>query len=195
MKCLEYPFDSAWILKKKRGIRRELLAQKRDRVKKKIAVLGGSTVSEVIDILELFLLDAGIEPLFYQSEYGRYYEEAVFPNEKLKEFQPDLIYVHTSLRNLQNEPVIADDMAGIDAKISEEMHKFTSVWDHLWETYHCPIIQNNMELPANRLLGNQDGVFCQPILCGKSISAWRSMHASMNIYISMTWNIWHPGLD
>lgn len=35
------------------------------------------------------------------------------------------------------------------------------MWDHLYETYHCPVIQNNMELPLYRLLGNQDGVLPQ----------------------------------
>ncbi|MBP1567523.1 MAG: HAD family hydrolase, partial [Oscillospiraceae bacterium] len=71
MKTLSYPFDSSYILKKKRSIKKELLASGTGRIKKKIAVLGGSTTNEIVNILELFLLDQGIEPEFYQSEYAQ----------------------------------------------------------------------------------------------------------------------------
>ena len=58
---LTYPFDPQAILKKRKAIRRELLAADTPRIKKKIAVLGGSTTHDIISILELFLLDFGIE--------------------------------------------------------------------------------------------------------------------------------------
>ena len=68
---LKYPFDSEWILKKKKGIRRELLASDQSFLEKKIAVLGGSTTSDIVKILDLFLLNAGIKAEFYESEYNK----------------------------------------------------------------------------------------------------------------------------
>lgn len=62
MKELEYPFDSGYLLKKKRSIKRQLLSDGSVRIKKKIAVLGGSTTNDIINMLELFLLNYGIEP-------------------------------------------------------------------------------------------------------------------------------------
>ena len=41
MKELMYPFDSRYILKNRKKIRKELLSDKSERLKKKIAVLGG----------------------------------------------------------------------------------------------------------------------------------------------------------
>ena len=61
MKELEYPFDSEYILKKKKSIRKELLKQEGTFLKKKIAVLGGSTTSDMIKVLDLFLLNQGIQ--------------------------------------------------------------------------------------------------------------------------------------
>ncbi len=90
---LTYPFDPQTILKKRKSIRRELLASGEQRIKKKIAVLGGSTTHDVISILELFLLDFSIEPEFYESEFGLFYEDAMFSGE-LEAFAPDLIYIH-----------------------------------------------------------------------------------------------------
>ena len=92
---LSYPFDPQAILKKRKSIRRELLASGEPRIKKKIAVLGGSTTHDIISVLELFLLDFGIEPEFYESEFGLYYEDAMFGGD-LRDFAPDLIYIHRS---------------------------------------------------------------------------------------------------
>lgn len=71
MDCFQYPLDTEQLLRKKRRIRRELMAQNPHPLKKKIAILGGSTTNEVADQLGLFLLQYGIEAEFYQSEYGQ----------------------------------------------------------------------------------------------------------------------------
>ena len=91
MKELDFPFDNAYIMRKKRGLRKELLADGSVRIKKKIAVLGGSTTDHIVSALELFLLNFGIEPVFYQSEYNKFYEDAVFGNSELDSFSPDII--------------------------------------------------------------------------------------------------------
>lgn len=64
---LTYPFDSSEILKKRKQIKRELIENRPYNIKKKIAVLGGSTTHDIIEILELFLLNYGICPEFYES--------------------------------------------------------------------------------------------------------------------------------
>ena len=51
---LEYPFDAHYILKKKRSLKKKLLETGGPFLAKKIAVLGGSTTSEIVDMLELF---------------------------------------------------------------------------------------------------------------------------------------------
>ena len=60
MKELEYPFDGDYILKKKKSIRRALLEDGTQRIRKNIAILGGSTTANVAQILDLFLLNNGI---------------------------------------------------------------------------------------------------------------------------------------
>ena len=69
MKELEYPFDPGYIMKKRRSIKKELLKTDKPFIEKRIAVLGGSTTHDIIDILELFLLNYGIRPTFYESEH------------------------------------------------------------------------------------------------------------------------------
>lgn len=157
MKELEYPFDADWILKKKKSIKRKLLEQ--DNViyiNKKIAILGGSTTNDITNILELFLLNYGIKPSFYESEYNRFYEDGMFSNPELEEFAPDLIYIHTSNRNIEEYPTINDTKKIVNEKMERLQVKFEGLWQHISETYQCPIIQNNFEMPFYRLMGNKD---------------------------------------
>lgn len=157
MKELQVPFDSAWILKNRRKIKKALLADGTPRMEKKIAVLGGSTTNDIVSMLELFLLDNGIQPSFYQSEYARYWQDAMFENPELEAFQPDLIFIHTTSRNITEFPEdVYCPAETVEAALERQYTHFTQMWDRLAEVYHCPIIQNNFELPAYRLLGNRD---------------------------------------
>lgn len=156
MRELEYPFDAGWVLSNRRKIRKNILASGDTFVEKKVAVLGGSTTSNIVQTLELFLLNQGIKAEFYESEYGKYYEDAVFGNEKLKSFAPDVVYVHTSNRNVTSYPVLSDTESYIQSLFESEMGKFTSIWEHISQDYGCPVVQNNFEMPLYRLLGNRD---------------------------------------
>ena len=163
MRELEYPFDAGYLLKKSKRIKRALLEQTAADgtpvtfLKKRIAVLGGSTTHDIIRMLELFLLNYGIEPEFYESEYAQYWQDAMFDNEELVQFHPDLIYIHTTGRNITFFPDMEDSLQGIEDKLEAQMSHFRVMWEKLENTYHCPVIQNNFEFPFYRILGNRDG--------------------------------------
>ena len=142
-------------MKKSKSLKRALISDGTDRIHKKIAVLGGSTTHDIIRVLELFLLNYGIEPEFYESEYGQYWQDAMFEGE-LGSFCPDVIFIHTSNRNITDYPSMKDDAAAVDSKLEKTYRHFKSMWEKLFSTYHCPIIQNNFEAPFFRLLGNRD---------------------------------------
>lgn len=157
MALFSYPLNSAEILKGKRKLKKALLADGNSRIKKNIAVLGGSTTNDIVDILELFLLDNGIEPTFYQSEYAQYWQDAMFENEHLKSFAPDIIFIHTTTRNLDRFiPNITDSAERCEQLFEEAKAHFSAMWQRLENVYHCPVIQNNFEQPSYRLLGNSD---------------------------------------
>ena len=150
-----YPFDCAEISKKQRSLKRGLLSDGTKRIEKKIAILGGSTTNGIADQLELFLLWQGIKPEFYQSEYNQYWQDAMF-GEELRDFKPDFIFIHTSNRNITEYPHMSMKSEEIDELLKRQTEHFTAMWDKLRADIGCPIIQNNMEMPFWRLLGNKD---------------------------------------
>lgn len=157
MKELKYPYDTNFILRKRTKIIKELKTKTNLR-KIKIAVLTGSTLGELKEIIEIFLLDKGLEPVFFEGKYNRFYEEAVFENDKLIEFSPDFVYIHTSVRNIKNFPTVNDSKDKIDNLIKETYSFFKQAWESL-KVLKCHIIQNNFEYLPYRLYGNSDSYF------------------------------------
>ena len=153
-----YPYDKDLLMRKQKSIRRELLARPDvDYIDKRIAVLCGSTVDDIKNILELFLLDAGIRPQFYQSEYNKFYEDAVFGNAELDEFQPDIIIVFTSMVNIIERPALSDGYDEVKEKLRMEMGRFTRIWEELTKRFSAAvIIQNNMDLSYETGVGSLD---------------------------------------
>ena len=157
MRELEYPFDAEKILKHKRALKRQLSEEQSNIwIPKKIAILGGETTQNIKIMLELFLLNYGIKPSFYESEYNMYFEDGMFPNQELEEFAPDIIYICTCIRNITEFPVLTDTRDVVEQKKAVVVNKFSELWDHLQNVYHCPVIQNNFEYPFFRLMGNKD---------------------------------------
>lgn len=156
MKVLEYPFDSSYILKNKIKLKKELENDGTVRSPIKIAVLGGSTTHDICICLQIFLLNQGIDPVIYESKYNNYWEESIFTNDKMKKFNPDIIYIHTSSRNISAKIESSDDSQSINRKLEEQYLHFEEMWEKLRREYQCIIIQNNFERPLIRLYGNKD---------------------------------------
>lgn len=156
-KALQYRLHHADDTEKRRSIKKELLAGTNNFIDKKIAVLGGSTTHDIISIAELFLLNCGIRPTFYESEFGQWWQDAMFCPQELYEFSPDVIFIHTSSRNITKFPAISDSDEQTDKLLNEEFVRFESAWQALKNKFGSVIIiQNNFELPYFRLLGNSD---------------------------------------
>ena len=152
---LEYPFDSGELLQRKKSIKRELLKEE-NFMDKRVAILCGGTVGEMKHMLELFLLGHGIRPTFFEGQYNRFYEEAVYETEELVKFAPDIVYIHTSVINLYGFLEPGASIEEVEEAVEGEFSKFRQVWDKLLWEVKCPVIQNNFEQLPYRLLGNKD---------------------------------------
>ncbi|HEY4381374.1 MAG TPA: HAD-IIIC family phosphatase [Acidobacteriaceae bacterium] len=155
MRLDQLPIDD--LLRKRKGLRRQLSAVE-GLQPIRVAVLGGSTTNEVVDLVELFLLSAGFQPAFHQSEYGRYYEDAVLDPADLIAFAPDIVYIHTSFLNVQHLPSVDASAADLQHSVVAELSRYRQIWRSIEQNLSAQIIQNNFELPPNAVLGNLDSV-------------------------------------
>jgi FkbH-like protein len=145
------------ILMKRKSLRNQLSAVP-GLQELRVAVLGGTTTNEVVNLFELLLLADGFKPVFHQSEYGRFYEDAVHDTQALADFKPNVIYIHTSCLNVQNAPPLGCTEADLPGYVEAELSRYTEMWDSLESKVGCQIIQNNFETPPYAVLGNMDAV-------------------------------------
>lgn len=145
------------MLLRRRGLRRQLLT--REGLQKiRVAVLGGSTTNELVDLLEILLLGCGFCPVFYQSEYGRYYEDAVLEPQTIADFKPDIAYIHTCSLNIQGFPPVSCRETDFGGFVQAEVNRYRSIWTSISEAVGCQMVQNNFEPPFSAVLGNLDAV-------------------------------------
>jgi FkbH-like protein len=143
------------ILMQRKSLRRDLSAAK-GLQEVRIAILGGSTTSEIANLLELLLLQSGFRPVLHESEYGRFYEDAVLDPRSLIDFKPDIVYIHTSYRNIQAAPPLNCTEEELQTLVEAELVRYRQIWNALETKVGCQIIQNNFEMPPYAVLGNMD---------------------------------------
>lgn len=144
------------ILMKRRSLRKELSASLHLQ-EIRIAILGGSTADELIQLWELLLLNSGLRPVFHQAPYGLFYESAVYDTATLSDFRPEIVYMHTFCCNVKNKPPIDCGEADLPLYVAAELQHYREIWASL-ESLGCQVIQNNFETPPHALLGNLDAV-------------------------------------
>jgi len=155
LKVLRSPIVLADILRKRHVLKKELLKQT-NLIPTRIAILGGSTTTEVKSMLELFLLAQGIEPTFYESGYNRYLEDVEFENPDLWKFKPNIVFIHTTWHNISKFPEFLETELEVEQRVRSEMGRFEALWEKIHADLGALIIQNNFDFPRLRLLGNLD---------------------------------------
>jgi FkbH-like protein len=120
----------------------------------KIGLLGTMTTEQLADLLDLHLYAGGVGAEFYRADYGTIHQEIFDPNSGLKQFQPDIILILTSWRDLQHAPELTDSRDVVSEKVGRELASWTSLWKVAQERFACQIIQSNFAPPPWRTLGN-----------------------------------------
>lgn len=152
-KYLQFPIVVSNLVRKRHALIQELSAQP-NLIPTRIAILGGSTTTEVRNMLELFLLGHGLRPVFYESGYNCYSEDILFENQDLWKFKPDVVFIHTTWRNIAHFPKLMEPKAEVEERVRQEVARFATLWQKLQSELGALIIQNNFDLPYLRPLGN-----------------------------------------
>ncbi len=139
---------------RRRSLRQELSARTGLR-EIRVAVLSGSTTEQFVAVLELLLLHSGFRPTFFQGSYGRFYEEAVLDTAALQAFEPEIVYLHTSSRNLRRQRPPADcSEEALAGYVDSELGWWAGIWNAVEGAVSGYVIQNNFELPPLAGMGN-----------------------------------------
>jgi len=79
----------------------------------------------------------------------------LFGNDILDKFNPDIVYIHTTNKNIIKYPGYKDSEDEISTLLNNEIQRYKSIWSCL-SKFGCAIIQNNFDYTLDRSLGNLD---------------------------------------
>jgi FkbH-like protein len=120
----------------------------------KIAVLGSFTTHQLVSLFELYLGAGRVAAEVYEADYGTFRQELLDPESELYRFEPDVIVLATSGRDLGHRPELGADRPAVQRKVEAELADWTLLWRTAHERLGCQIIQNNFDTPPWRTLDN-----------------------------------------
>jgi FkbH-like protein len=116
----------------------------------KIAVLGSSTVSLLVPMLQALCVRDRIGAEIYEGHYGSIKEEIWGADTGLARFRPDIVMLVMHWRDLHLEAVTRDELTWIGQFIEERK----ADWKRLSDSFSCHIIQSSFDHPAHEAFGH-----------------------------------------
>jgi len=122
----------------------------------RLAILGGCTTTQIAQAIELALFSQGGGVEVFETEYGVYRQEILDPGSELYRFQPTIVLLATTWRDLIHRPSVELGREEITALVDAEL----AGWSALWRTVHdrsgCLVVQNTFDRPAWRQMDNHE---------------------------------------
>jgi FkbH-like protein len=120
----------------------------------KIAVLGTSTTSLFVPVLQALCLRDQIDARLYEAPYGSVEQEIRSGSSGLAKFRPDVVLFLMHWRDLRLDAVTADVELWLDRYLQERK----ADWKRLSELCSCHIIQPSFDHPAADAYGSLSGI-------------------------------------
>lgn len=119
----------------------------------RIAITGTSTLDQFSALLRFRLVLAGFMPEIHLAGFNTMGQSLLDPESELHAFRPDVIWIFTTYRDFMP---LAGSQGDVDASahVDEAIAPFESYWEAIRRNSSAFIIQNNCDVPADRVLGN-----------------------------------------
>jgi FkbH-like protein len=115
----------------------------------RVAVLGSSTTTLLVPVLQALCLRDRIRAEFYQGLYGSLSQEILDPESGLAKFRPDVVFLLAKWRDLSLEAVSPDE-DGVAGQVIEGQK---SLWKRLSGQFGCHVAQQTFDFPAEEPYG------------------------------------------
>ena len=122
----------------------------------RLAILGGFTTTQLAQAIELALFSMGGGVEIFEADYGVYRQEILDPGSELHRFQPNIVFLATSWRDLIHRPALGQGRAEVAALVDAELADWSVLWRTAHERLGCLVVQNSFDRPAWRQLDNHE---------------------------------------
>jgi len=124
---------------------------------KKFAVIGNVTTQPVEDALTVSLFAEGYLAEIYSSPFSTYQQEALDPNSPLYQFEPDLVLIYTSGKNIVAPGALVEGEEDLKAILDAQESHWHGLWASLKKNSSAKILQHTCASPDQKLCGVAEG--------------------------------------
>jgi FkbH-like protein len=125
-----------------------------DKVCVRVAVLGGPTTTQLVELIGVFLAGANIPVQVFEGDYGLYRQEILTPGSDLDRFAPQIILLATGAREISRFPAQHATPTEIEALAEAELDGWARLWDAAGKAWGATVIQNNFECEPWGIFGH-----------------------------------------
>jgi FkbH-like protein len=122
----------------------------------KLAILGGFTTTQLAQAIELALFCMGGQIEVFEADFGVYRQEILDADSALYRFQPNVIFLATSWRELIHRPTLDQDRAEVAALVEAELADWSLLWKTAYDRLGCLVVQNTFDRPVWRQMDNHE---------------------------------------
>jgi len=123
----------------------------------RIALLGSSTLEHFADVLRYWLACEGFSLELYLAPYDTLQQTVLDEGSPLYAFKPDIIWLFSNQRDVRFGVEHGSFQGAVEQAVLEKVQEFSTLWQVMQSRCPAYIIQNNLELPAEREFGNFEG--------------------------------------
>lgn len=123
----------------------------------KVSVVGNTTTDQICSLLRFWLGLNGFCADIRQGPFGTLEQSVFDPKSDIYSNDPDIVWIFTSHRDFLYEAVECDSEAEYNDRVESVIERFETLWANVHQNCAAQIIQNNVDLPFERVMGNFDG--------------------------------------
>lgn len=120
----------------------------------RLALLATSTADHLAKILPLYAALSGLSLELFVGGFDTIHQAVLDPSSELYSFDPDVIWLFTSHRDVHLSVPPGSPVAEVQAAVSEAVEATASLWTAIQNNSSATIIQNNADLPETQVYGN-----------------------------------------
>ncbi len=161
---LSSPFDDCVLQHRYAKVFQKIEGEITGLPKVRIAILSTSTCDPLTKILKYWLARAGMKADIFEAEYDTLHQTILNPQSDFYQFSPDIAVLFTNYRDVQRALSGKDPSKtglGIITLVCEE---YALLWKKIRENSNCYIIQNNADLPYQRVYGHYEGMIQEGLI-------------------------------
>jgi FkbH-like protein len=123
----------------------------------RIAILGSNSLEHFSDIFSFWLALEGFNLELYLAPFNTIRQTILDGESELYRFKPDVVWLFTTHRDVIIEAEHEHSLETINQNVQAVIDEYINLWKTIQSRMSAFIIQNNADLPAERVFGNMEG--------------------------------------